>query len=546
MKNVEITFPNNEKRTYEFNTSYYDIAKDVKEDLKNVIAVSVNNETFSLDMTAKKNETIKFLDVTSLQGYKIYQSGLKFIFQVAVSHLYKDAQVSFLHSVPRGILCEIQTTHNLTYEDISKIKGEMTSIVEKNERIYKYRVDTVDASNYFKKINENEKSEILDSLFNEVTIIYKLEDKINYFYTLMPYETGVINKFELVFLGRNRVVLVCPNIVSKDSVPEYVHYENIVNNFLESKKWLKKMNMVYLADLNNVISEGHVKDFIESSEFSFGLDLFVVSEKILMQKDLKMVLIAGPSSSGKTTTMKRLAQILNSRGCKTITLSTDDFFVNRDDTPRKENGEFDFECLEAIDLELFNNTLKKLINHEEVELPTYEFTSGKRLYLGKKAKLEENGIILIEGLHTLNDDLTPQIDNKYKFKIYLSPFMALNLDRHNYISTLDLRLIRRIVRDFKTRGRSLDQTFDSWQGVREGEEKYIFPYIYQADVIINTAMAYEVGALKLYAEPILFSIDHNSKYYNESKRLISVLKPFFIVPSEYIPKFTIIREFIDD
>ena len=236
--------------------------------------------------------------------------------------------------------------------------------------------------------------------------------------------------------------------------------------------------------------------------------------------------------------------ILRSHGYDPIGLSTDDFFVNRKDTPKNEKGEYDYECIQAIDLELFNQTLQALLNKEEVELPEYDFVNGEKQFKGKKACLKENSILLIEGLHCLNDDLIPYIDAKYKFKIYLSPFIPLNVDRHNYISTLDLRLIRRIVRDNRTRGKKVDQTIAEWQIVRSGEEKYIFPYVYQADMIINTALAYEVGVLKIYAIPLLFSVGVDSEYYSESRRLVDYLQVFFTIPSEYVPKDSVLREFI--
>jgi len=360
----------------------------------------------------------------------------------------------------------------------------------------------------------------------------------------MPYDTSVIRKFELVFLGRNRIVLVCPNIVSGGVLPEYVHYENIVSNFMSTKRWLKRMGVSYLAQMNELVSSSKIQEFITSNEILFEDDIVKCCNAIQSLRDVKIVLIAGPSSSGKTTTMKRLSAFLRSRGFDPVGLSTDDFFVDRDDTPRNGEGNYDFECLQAIDLDLFNDTLQNLLKGESVTIPEYDFVHGKKLFQGKSLTLHENSILLIEGLHCLNDDLIPYIDSKYKFKIYLSPFIPLNIDRHNYISTLDLRLIRRIIRDNRTRGKSVSETIGEWQVVRSGEEKYIFPYVYQADMIINTALAYEVGVLKVYASSLLQSVGIDSPYYNESRRLINTLYMFFSIPSEYVPKDSILREFI--
>ena len=313
---------------------------------------------------------------------------------------------------------------------------------------------------------------------------------------------------------------------------------------METKKWLSLMNASYVSLMNELVSSSKIKNFIASNEILFVEDILKACDTITASKDIKIVLIAGPSSSGKTTTMKRLSSFLQSRGLHPIGLSTDDFFVDREDTPKNEKGEYDYECLEAIDLKLFNDTLQGLLDGKEVEIPEYDFVAGKKVFKGRKCVLDEKSILIVEGLHCLNDDLIPYIDERYKYKIYLSPFIPLNIDRHNYISTLDLRLIRRIVRDNRIRGKNVNQTIGEWQVVRSGEEKYIFPYVYQADRIINTALAYEIGVLKIYAVPLLSSVDIRSPYYNEARRLINYMQTFYTIPSEYVPKDSILREFI--
>lgn len=523
-------------------TTYYEIAQAFS--FPGALAVQIKNEVEALDAKAMKSCELIFLDVTTLTGYKIYQSALKFLFYVAVQELIPDAEVDFLHSVPKGILSEIESVHNLTSEDVSKIKGKMAELVQQKLRFIKYNLDIKDAYQYLLEKNEVEKAFNLQATTYNIVTMYRLKNKLNYFYTLMPYDTSVIEKFELVFLGRNRIVLVCPNIVSGKVLPEYVHYENIVSNFMSTKRWLKRMGVSYLAQMNELVSSSKIEEFITSNEILFEDDIVKCCNAIQSLRDVKLVLIAGPSSSGKTTTMKRLSAFLRSRGFDPVGLSTDDFFVDREETPRNGDGEYDYECLQAIDLELFNETLQKLLKGESVEIPEYDFVHGKKVFSGKTMKLQENSILLIEGLHCLNDDLIPYIDSKYKFKLYLSPFIPLNIDRHNYISTLDLRLIRRIVRDNRTRGKTVSQTIGEWQVVRAGEEKYIFPYVYQADMIINTALAYEVGVLKVYASSLLQSVGIDSPYYNESRRLINTLYMFFSIPSEYVPKDSILREFI--
>ena len=545
MDTIKITLPDESVKEYPINTNYYEITKDYASKHKiDVLAVRINNEVFSLDHKATKDEKLELVDVTDLAGYKMYQAGLKFLFMVAVKELYENAKVSFLHSVPRGILSEIEMSQNLTHDDIRRIKAKMASIIGQKERIIRYNVDVKDAYKYFMNHDEVEKAKNIQVLPNEVITLYKLRNHLNYFYSNMPYDTSVLNRFELVFIGRNRIVLVCPNVVSGRRVPEYVHYENIVVNFMESKKWLKTMNTPYLADLNLLVTKSKIKEFIESNELAYTEDLMASRDDILTKRDVRVVLIAGPSSSGKTTTMKRLSSLFISKGYETVTISTDDFFVNRTDTPKNDKGEYDYECLRAINLELFNSTIKDLLDGKEVELPEYDFVSGKSIKKGKKIKLKENSFLFIEGLHCLNDELTPFIDDKYKYKIYLSPFMPMSIDRHNYISTLDLRLIRRMVRDNRERGKRVDSTIKEWQVVRNGEEKYIFPYVYQADRIINTALSYELGVLKTYANPLLYSVGIDSPYYNEARRLIHSLQPYFDIPSEYVPNNSILREFV--
>ncbi len=521
--------------------TFYDIVHDIK---PNTVLVKVNGEVFSLDTKIKEECEIIPLDVTSLPGYKSYQSGLKFLFFLSVKELFPEAKLSFLHSVPKGILSEVILNHELTNEDVSKIKGQMALNVSKKLRYLKYNIEIKDAYDYFMKKGEIETAKNLQTLNNPIVTLYRLGNELNYFYTLMPYDTSVINLYELVFLGNNRIVLVCPNVTSGLSIPEYVHYENIVTNFMETKKWLSLMNASYVSLMNELVSSSKIKNFIASNEILFVEDILKDCDTITASKDIKIVLIAGPSSSGKTTTMKRLSSFLQSRGLHPIGLSTDDFFVDREDTPKNEKGEYDYECLEAIDLKLFNDTLQGLLDGKEVEIPEYDFVAGKKVFKGRKCVLDEKSILIVEGLHCLNDDLTPYIDERYKYKIYLSPFIPLNIDRHNYISTLDLRLIRRIVRDNRTRGKNVNQTIGEWQVVRSGEEKYIFPYVYQANRIINTALAYEIGVLKIYAVPLLSSVDIRSPYYNEARRLINYMQTFYTIPSEYVPKDSILREFI--
>lgn len=420
----------------------------------------------------------------------------------------------------------------------------MAEIVAEDAQIVKLNVSSKEAIKYYQSRGEYEKADNIGSITDRLATLYKLHNKLNYFYSIMPYSTGSIDKYELVYLGNNRIVFIFPTVRSHGEVPEYVHYANIIESFFKGKKWLDNLHMPYISDLNKTIGSGKIRDFIRSNELMFSLDLAKVVDNIINNRDIKFILIAGPSSSGKTTTNARIASYLEALGYDAIKISLDDYFVNREDNPKDEDGNYDFECLEAIDVKSFNEDLQRLLKGEEISLPVYNFISGKREYPKKYVKLNENSIFLIEGLHALNDKITAGIDNKYKYRIYLSPFIPINIDKHNYVSTIDLRLLRRIVRDNRTRGYDCLKTIDNWQRVRNGEEKYIFPYIHQANVIINTALAYEVGVLKIYVEPLLLSVGVDSIYYEEARRLIGFLNQFFPIPGEYVNDDSILREFI--
>ena len=542
MDTVKITFADGTVHEYSRGITFYEMSKDFP--MENIMAVKIDNEVYSLDTKVFEDTKLEFINTNDIIGNKIYKAGLKFLFEVALIETFPDLEVSFEHSVPRGMLGVVEGNKIITQEDLQKIKNRMDEIVKEDAIIQKLNVSPKEAIKYYRHFKEYEKADNIQSITDRLATLYKLHKKLNYFYSIMPYSTGSINKYELVYLGKNRIVFIFPTVRSNGEVPEYVHYANIIDSFFKGKKWLENLHMPYISNLNKTIGNGKIKDFIKSNELMFSLDIAKVVDNIISNHDIKFILIAGPSSSGKTTTNSKIASYLEALGYDAIKISLDDYFVNREDTPKDENGKYDFECLEAIDVKLFNEDLQKLLNGEEISLPVYNFISGKREYPKNTVKLKENSIFLIEGLHALNDKITEGIDNKYKYRIYLSPFIPINIDMHNYVSTLDLRLLRRIVRDNRTRGYDCLKTIDNWQSVRNGEEKYIFPYIHQADVIINTALAYEVGVLKVYVEPLLLSVGVDSEYYEEARRLIGFLNQFFPIPGEYVTDDSILREFI--
>lgn len=511
---------------------------------KDIIGVKINNEVFDMNTKLKKNTYLEFINSSDLIGYRMMQAGLKFVLEVAIKDLYgKSNEIIYNHSIMRGIHCSVIGDIKLTNEDVLKIKEEMIRIVNDDMPITKLNIASKEAISYFEKVNEREKANNILNVSNAVVSLYKLNNYINYFYVDMPYSTGCLTKFDLVYLDNNDLVLSFPTPRSKEVVPEHVNYAKVIDCFKKEKEWLVNQGIPYVCDVNEKVASGKIDELIRISEINYNNKLHQIALDAV-NSGAKFILVAGPSSSGKTTTTKKLALSLEAMGINTLQLSTDDFYKDREDCPKNPDGSYDFEGLEALDIDLFNNVLNDLLNGKSVKLPTLNFITGHKEYNKEEVSLKDNMIILIEGLHCLNDELTPNINSKLKYKVYLSPFMPLNIDKHNYISTSDLRMIRRIIRDNRTRGTDVSKTISTWQSVRGGEDKYIFPYINQASVILNTSLVYELGVLKVFAEPLLYSVRTDSIYYEEARRLISFLKGYFPISSEYINNSCVLREFI--
>ena len=543
MQEIKITFKNKKTQNFPINTTVYEIAEFYQKECPNgILGARINNAIVTMNTKIKQNCEIDFVDINDPYGYRMYQAALKFIFGVAAREIFPDTEIHFLHSVPKGIMAEVKGKVNIIKDDVSKIKEKMAKIISDNEPIQKFNILKKEALNYFEKNNQFEKAKNINSVNKEIITFYKLKDKYNYFYTELPCENKNINKFDLVYLGKNKIVIVYPSVRTDGLVPEYVHYDIIINSFIERYEWLKTMKVPYLADINDLVSDGKIDNFIKASELTFNDHISEVAKTIKNNADLKLILISGPSSSGKTTTTKRLSSYLETLGYNPIPISVDDYYKDEKEIKREQVE--NYEMLEAIDVKMFNEDINKLMNGEEVYLPTYSFITKKKTRNATSIKMQEKSILLIEGLHCLNDELSIDIDNKHKYKIYLSPFISLGIDRHNYVSTVDLRLLRRIVRDNRTRGTKISDTIKTWQTVRDGEEKYIFPFIHQADKVINTAYAFEVGVLKVFAEPLLYSVGFDSPFYEEARRLINSMQVFYTISSEYIGRDSILREFI--
>ena len=520
----------------------YDLMKE--QNLENeVIAVIIDNDITELSTKLKIDTKMKLIKIKDRMGAKIYRSGLKFLYITAVKELFgRNTNVELLHSLDKGIYTRINLELNNTMVD--EIKAKMHELVKEDIRITRVVTSRKEAISYFNSVKEYEKSLTYKQMTGEMLTLYSMLDYYNYFYTKMPYSTKILTSFDLTLTTDKGVMLEYPSTFDM-KIPEYTHMPQVLNVFDNYAVWAEKLGVKYVSEVNNVVINGKIKEFIELNEIKQNNDLLEIANKIQNNiNDIKIVLIAGPSSSGKTTTCKKLALYLKSKGLNPFTLSTDDFFKDRKDTPKNEKGEYEYDSPEAIDIDLFNEKLDALLKGEETTLPTYNFLTGEKEYKHPPVSLKNRDLLIVEGIHTLNELLTSKIPRENKLKIYISPFTPLGLDRHNHVSTVDLRLIRRIVRDARTRGYNAVDTLKSWRNVRISEEKYIFPYQKEADIVLNTALIYELGILKTFAVPLLYNVNYKSEYYTEAKRIINFLKIFLNIPESALPETALLREFV--
>ncbi len=488
-----------------------------------------------------KDGTLELLSYDTKEGSRAYINSLVFLLYVSVKEMFESASdIIVEHSIDKGLY--IRTNFNITQEILLDIKNKMLEIAGENRRIKKITVSRMDAIKYYKTIGNESKALNLKYNTNTYVTLYKLGSCYDYFYTKMPVETGCLRKFDLTFIDNNSLVLRFPTIYSGGEIPEYHVHESMINAFNTSLNWNTTLGVHNASDLNMIVSDGKIDDLIRMCENNFNSEILELAKRIKEERK-KVVLMAGPSSSGKTTSSKKLCMSLRSLGLRPLVLSMDDFFVERDLTPKGADGKFDFECLEAVDIPLFDRSIKELVEGKEVTLPVYNFVEGKKEFT-RKEKMEEGAVLVIEGIHALDNKVLTKVERDKKFKIYVCPLTELNIDNHNRVSTTDNRLLRRIVRDQKTRGKTAEYTINAWDDVRRGEEKYIFPYQDESDYTLNTSMLYEIGVIKTYVEPLLYKIDETSIYYDEAKRLLNFLRNFLEVPADAVPDDSIIREFI--
>lgn len=510
-----------------------------------ILVANVDNSIVDLSDKLTKKCNIDFYDRSSLVGNHIYRKSLQFMLVLSIKRLFgQDAEVLIEHSVSKGVYCELVDI-KITKSVLKNIETEMNKIVSEDLIFNKISASRIDSIKYFKKKKWLDKVKVLKYISNTYINLYRIDDVYDYYYSEMVPSTRYLEEFALNYINESGFVMCYPDIFNPECVLPYKHHELLFNKFLDYTNWGRKIEISNAADLNEIVSLGKYSDLIRLSEAYYNSQISKIADKIYENsKNIKVVLIAGPSSSGKTTTSKKLEVYLRSKGLVPHQISIDDYFVNREDTPRDENGELDFESIDALDIDLFNKQLFSLLDGEKVLLPQYNFVLGKREYKNKWLKLGENDIIIIEGLHALNDVMTMSIESKNKFKIYISPLTQLNIDNHNYIRTTDTRKLRRIIRDNKYRGHSASDTLKMWSKIKRGEEKYIFPYQDNVDEIINSALVYEIGVLKTYAEPLLFSVAEDDPMYPEALRLINFLRNFLPIPSDDVPSDSILREFI--
>ncbi len=544
-KYIKVNFRDLETKEFLEGTTFYEISHSFQKYFNYPILVAkVDNHLTELNAKLTKKCDIDFYDRSSNTGNSIYACSVQFLMTVALKKLYPDAEVIIQNSIDKGVYCELENLE-ISKTELKTLENKMKEIYKEHLIYTKVSVDRLDAITFFKKKKQYDKVKVLKYISNTYVNLYRLDDVYDYYFSDMAYSTDAIDSFKLTYIKKNGFVLSWPNIYNPECTLDYVHRPLIASTFSDYTKWGKTVDISNAADLNEVVSMGKYNDIIRLSETHFESQLSMIAEQIYQRRNnIKFVLLAGPSSSGKTTTAKKLEIYLQSKGLKTHTISVDDYFVNKEDTPVDEFGEYDFESIKAIDLNLFNRHLAKLLDGEKVQIPDYNFVTGKREYNKKYLKLEKDDIVVIEGLHAINDELTMAVDRINKFKIFIGPFTQLNIDNHNRIHTSDTRRLRRIVRDNKTRGYNAADTLRMWKKIREGEEKYIFPYQHDVDAVINSALLYELGVLKTYAEPLLFSVEENDEMYPEAIRLINFLRNFLPIPSDEVPKDSILREFI--
>ena len=544
MKLLSLTLSDGKKIMVEQGTILNKIIDDncLRSDVPIVLG-SINGKLFELTSPLEEEGSFQVVDIRKTIGKRVYVRTLQFVLIKAVLELYPEAQITIEHAISKGIFGEIHKNIPLTEENIIDIKDKMKEIIQGDIRINKISVSKEEAIEIFSNYKMEDKIRLLKHIKVSNVKLYELDGFYDYFYGAMAYSTGILKLFDLNYYDPG-FILRYPTETNPYEIPIGQELKKLGRIFYETEKWGNILGVGDVGSLNDKIDSGEMVDTVRVAEAFHEKKIAKIADKIRDRKDSKIVLIAGPSSSGKTTFARRLGVQLRVDGLIPISISLDDYFVNREATPKDENGEYDFESIYSLDLELFNRNLEELLNGEVVELPSFNFKSGTREWSLTKIKLPLNGVIIIEGIHGLNEMLTSSIPKENKFKIYISALTQLNIDNHNRIATTDVRMIRRLVRDYLSRGYGAETTLKMWPSVRRGEEKNIFIFQEEADVMFNSTLAYELCVLKKYALLELSKIEPNSPVYYEALRLKSLLNFFKELDTEVVPENSILREFI--
>ncbi len=544
MQSIIVTLDNGQKKEYVKGIKLREIVETLKKEYpEGVICAKYNNQIINPEDSLYKSGILSLYDINTKQGNKIYEKGLIYLFELsALEVLGKNTEIIVKHSIDKGIFCKIDKP--VTSDEVSKIKKVMQEKVKEALPFKKIETSKSEAIEYFKSIKREDKVRTLFYNTSNFVTLYQLDDMYNYIIGDLPNDTSILKYFDLSLIKDKGIVVRFPSIYDNGQVKKYTHHENYFNSLEEYSTWGNNLNINNLGELNDFIINNNAGEIIQLSEIMQDYKLLTIAEQIVLNKEnYKIVLLSGPSSSGKTTTSMKLSLYLKSLGLNPTHLSIDDYFHERSETPLGANGKPDFESLTAVDTKLFDNQISKLLKGSKVTVPTFNFVEGKKEYK-RTIQLKDNDILIIEGLHALNENILTNIPKKKKFKVYISPLTYLNIDNDNRISMTDLRLLRRIVRDNRTRGYSPSTTLNNWSDVRDGEEKYVFPYQDNADVIFNSSLAYELAVLKTFAEPLLFTIKEDDPEYLTAQRLLELLKCVLPIPSETVPQISILREFI--
>ena len=507
------------------------------------VSAKVNNKVEGMHYRVYNNKDIEFLDMCTSSGSRAYTRTLFFVLCKAVQDLYPGHDVVIDIPVSNGFYVDVRLERDVTADDVDSIRKRMQEIVDARMPIRRYMVPTEDAIALFEEKGDVEKVKLLRTSGSLYTTYYKIGEYVDFYYG-----TLLTNTSQLYLFGLEKyydgMLLRIPSLKNPDELGEVTRQDKMFEIFKEHHHWQDIIGIRTVGDFNAAVDAGHATDVINISEALQEKKIAQIAEQIAARPEVKLVLLAGPSSSGKTTSCKRLSIQLAVNGLKPLQISLDDYFVDRERTPKDENGEYDYESIYALDLQKINDQFNALFRGEEVELPKYDFPSGKSKKSGKRLKMNDNNVLVVEGIHALNPELTAQIPNEQIFRVYASALTTILLDNHNYIPTTDNRLLRRIIRDYKYRGVSAQDTIHRWPSVRAGENKWIFPFQENADAMLNTAMLYELAVIKMQAEPLLEQVPENCDEYAEAYRLLKFLKYFKGIPFNNLPPTSLLREFL--